>query len=349
MNLVCADFIVPDKANLVIDGSFGSTGKGLIAARIAIDNHIDIACTTTSPNAGHTFYLGVQKNVTHLIPVAGIIHRRSIIIFSAESVIDPGLLKKEMDDFDIDPCRVFIHPRAAIITDQDKESEKANALVEIASTQSGTGSARSSKILRTGMIAGCHEFCKPMLLNFSLKQILDENHGLSVLVETGQGVGLDINHGYQFPHCTSRSVMPATILGELGLPPRLMGNCMLSFRTFPIRVGNPKQNGDDIGYSGDFYPDSKEIDFKTLGVDDELTTVTKRKRRIATFSAQQYETAINLIEPTHVFLNFCNYLYAAEDELPGIESIARPTHIGVGPYISDVYRWESDILQRIYK
>lgn len=237
---VASEFIVPDKINFVIDGSFGSTGKGLIAARIAVDNHIDFACTTTSPNAGHTFYIGNSKFVTHLIPVSGIIHRRSTIVFSADSVIDPKLLLQEMDEFEIDPNRVFIHPRAVVITDADKEWENRDCMTRIGSTLSGTGKARAEKVLRTGLLAENCDFCRNHLLNFSLKQVLDEGSHVSVLVETGQGVGLDLNHGFQYPHCTSRSVMPATILGELGLHPRFMGNCMLCFRAFPIRVGNPK-------------------------------------------------------------------------------------------------------------
>lgn len=64
------DFILPDKCNLIIDGQFGSTGKGLIASAIAEQCHVDLAVGRLSPNAGHTFYLDGKKNVTKLLPVA---------------------------------------------------------------------------------------------------------------------------------------------------------------------------------------------------------------------------------------------------------------------------------------
>lgn len=345
-----SDFIIPDKLNMIIDGSFGSTGKGLIASKIALDNHIDIACTTTSPNAGHTFYYNNKKYVTHLMPVAGIIHRRSTIIFSSESLIDLDLLFKEMDDFKIDPDRILIHPRTAIITKENKDIEKIeNGIEKIASTQSGSGSARAGKIMRTQLLAEQVPELRFCIMKNTLKDLLDRGDNLHVLVETGQGLGLDINHGLAYPYCTSRSIIPSTILGEFGLAPRFMGNCMMSFRTFPIRVGNPIRDNKEVGYSGPFFDDSTEIKFSDLDVPDERTTVTNRIRRIATFSRTQYQNAIDMIEPTHIFLNFCNYYYNKENEINKLKDLITPTHIGIGPYPDDVYKWDDEILERIFK
>ena len=67
-------FIIPGKVNMCIGGGFGSTGKGAISAAIAMDNDITVSCSTTSPNAGHTFYWDDRKYVTHLIPASAIIN-----------------------------------------------------------------------------------------------------------------------------------------------------------------------------------------------------------------------------------------------------------------------------------
>lgn len=346
-----SNFILPGKINMIIDGSFGSTGKGLIASKIASDNHIDIACTTTSPNAGHTFYIGVSKYVTHLIPIAAILHTRSTIIFSAESVINPDLLFKEMKEFNIDPSRVYIHPRAAIIRKEDLLAEQSTkSVISIASTQSGVGVARSNKIMRSGTLAEQYEPLQDMIQNFSLKQLIQEVPDIHILVETGQGLGLDINWGLSYPYCTSRSIMPGTILGELGLHPKYQGNILLSFRTFPIRVGNIlDKNGMEIGNSGPFFNDSEEIQFSDIGVADEFTTVTKRKRRVATFSREQYKRAVDLIEPTHVFLNFCNYYPTIEHAIIDLSELRPPDYVGVGPRNEDIYKWEPNILDRLFK
>lgn len=49
------------KLNLLLDGQFGSTGKGLFAHYIGCTNHIDIAISNASSNAGHTFCIGDKR------------------------------------------------------------------------------------------------------------------------------------------------------------------------------------------------------------------------------------------------------------------------------------------------
>ena len=75
-----------------------------------------------------------------------------------------------------------------------------------------------------------------------------------------------------------------------------------------------------IGFSGGVYPDQHEISFADLGVEAEITTVTKRVRRIFTWSDQQVIDAIRISRPSVIFLSFCDYLmppasHALGDEL----------------------------------
>ena len=101
---------------------------------------------------------------------------------------------------------------------------------------------------------------------------------------------------------------------------------MMSLRTFPIRVGNiVDADGKELGNSGPFHPDSVETTFAALGVPEELTTVTKRVRRIASFSQQQYKAA-NYVKDQYVF-----------SELVKEINKTRPvTHVGIGPSVNDV-------------
>ena len=108
-------------------------------------------------------------------------------------------------------------------------------------------------------------------------------------------------------------------------------------RTFPIRVA---------GNSGGAYRDQLEISWADLGQEPELTTVTKKVRRVFTFSDQQIREAIWECQPTRIFLNFINYLKNGKeiDDLVGrIDHIAkeeecagRVTWAGCGPKFSDV-------------
>lgn len=40
---------------------------------------------------------------------------------------------------------------------------------------------------------------------------------LNVLVETGQGLGLGLNYGLSYPFCTSRDVLPTTVMSDCGI------------------------------------------------------------------------------------------------------------------------------------
>jgi len=84
-------------------------------------------------------------------------------------------------------------------------------------------------------------------------------------------------------------------------------------RTYAIRVGNiteKDENGYEhkVGNSGGCYSDQQEITWEELGVEPEYTTVTKRKRRVFTFSTIQAREAMALSRPDVVVLTFCNYL-----------------------------------------
>lgn len=341
---MCINFIKPGKLNMILDGQFGSTGKGLIAARIATDNHIDIACARLSPNAGHTFYYNKNKYISKLIPVAGILSDRNQIYIGQGSVIDIDILFKEIKEFDIDENRIIIHPRAAIITEKDKELEnKKDGIIKIASTQSGSGAARASKIMRTNpLVQGTKCLHKFINNHFNLNHMLDLK--LNVLVETGQGFDLSLNMGYAYPFCTSVDIIPSAILADFGLHPSYLGNIMLAIRTFPIRVGNPHDEyNNEIGFSGPVYNDSVELSWDDLCQQKEYTTVTKRVRRVFTFSKKQYEKTLDIIKPTHIFLNFINYI--RENDLKLFKSIKKPTYVGYGPYTENVLKFEENMLE----
>lgn len=346
-------FIRPGKLNMIVDGQFGSTGKGAIAARIAMDNHIDIAVGVLSPNAGHTYYMEdwrstkFKKVVCKQLPVAGIVHKKSLIYLAAGSVIHPQMLLREMEQHYVEPARVRIHPRAAIITNESVLNELAenSAMERISSTQSGTGEARASKVLRTNQLAENCTLLRRMVQEIDLQHDL-RREKLSVLVETGQGLGLGLNYGLAYPFCTSRDVLPTTVMSDCGIgDARLLGNVMATFRTFPIRVGNAVRDGQVVGYSGPFWSDSRELTWEELGQEPELTTVTGKVRRVATFSPRQYEDALHRIAPTHVFLNFLNYV--REEDLPDFDFTGTrpPTHVGYGQWPEYIRPYDPDIIE----
>ena len=321
------------KLNILIDGQFGSTGKGLVASYIGWYNHVDIAITNASMNAGHTFYVGDKKYVTKHLPITGILNKRSTIYLCAGAIIDPEFLIKELRIFDINPDRICIHPRAAIIEDQDREYESKGSVKKIASTQSGVGSALIRKIDRKAKLAKDNPLIKHMVKEIDLSFYLDQ--GVIAGMEVPQGFSLSINSGFSYPHCTSREITVSAALTDAQLHPSYLGNVFSVIRTYPIRVGHIIEDGVKVGDSGPFFPDSKETTWKKLGVDPEYTTNTNRVRRVATFSMIEYHKMLKMFRPDYIFLNFANYL-----ELKDLQRLLRKlpevTHVCFSPKFEDI-------------
>jgi adenylosuccinate synthase len=329
--------IKPGKLNILIDGQFGSTGKGLAASYIADWEHIDISVTNASTNAGHTFYIGNEKYITKHLPTTGILSKRSTIYLCAGAIINPKILLEEIKTFNIDKNRITIHPRAAVIEDIDIYNEINGPVKKIASTMSGVGSALIRKINRESKLAGGNKLLHKMIGEIDLQFYLSQ--GCNVLMEVPQGFDLSINSGLSYPHCTSREITVSAALSDAQVHPSYLGNVIVVIRTFPIRVGNIIENNETIGFSGPFYEDSKEISWKDIGVNEEFTTNTKRIRRVATFSFQQYKKMIKMLKPDFVILNFCNYLNKKDLKtlIDKINLINDITHISFGPKPTEVY------------
>lgn len=333
------------KLDILIDGQFGSTGKGLLAEYIARSSPYDFTISNLSPNAGHTFTWRNQLHVSKQIPVVGLLSRRSTIYLTAASIINPELLVKECRDFGVDTSRVFIHPRAAVITEEDRlaESRDSSSATKLASTQQGVGEALARKVQRSCNLAGTTELLQDtfQVQELPLSEYLDQ--GCTALMETSQGFDLSLNSGLSYPYCTSREITVSEALSAAQLHPKYLGQTYMSMRLHPIRVGNIiSDEGEVLGESGPFYPDSVETTWNQLQLRDERTTVTKRVRRVATFSMQQYRRSLAALQPSSVFLNFMNY--ATEADLPLLKQLASerfPNLVGVGSSVKDVYEVRS--------
>lgn len=355
------------RAHVVIDGQWGSTGKGLLAAYLAQDNKIDVATTNASANAGHTtvFDDGSQMVCYHL-PTSGVLNPQATIYLNAGSIIDPELLAQEINDNKVSRTRVVVHPNAAVIRPESRATEAADAsyATAIGSTRKGVGEALVDKVRRvpTGTAGTCGGGVLPPMVRVARMNLQDLlNEGKSVMVEIPQGVGLGINSTRSYPYCTSREVSVLQGLADAAIHPEYLGEVVMSLRTYPIRVGNIYDaDGRQIGYSGPCYDDQHELDWDELGVAPELTTVTKRPRRIFTWSRRQIEDAFEVNRPTTVFLNFCNYLTHPDELMQRVKDIMevgqRATSwrswsprllYGFGPKVSDIVEDWNEAVRRV--
>lgn len=354
------EFYMRGTASVLIDGQYGSTGKGLLAgylAKTSSENGHVIHTTNAAPNAGHTTKwitsmmgsgVPIEKTITtYHLPTGACLRPGNLAYLNAGAVIDlVKLVEEHKWASSVLGRRIhtMIHPSAVMLQleDQEYEMEAGSRMGEISSTRKGVGRAIARKVMREAKVAG--DYGSQLRDAGFPVQVLDLNkqlkHGSSVSIEVPQGLSLGLNHGGFYPYCTSREVSVAQALSDAGIHPRFLGMVALSMRTYPIRVGSLQGST-----SGGYYHDQKEVTWESIGQKPELTTVTKRVRRVFTWSRQQYREALTKTMPSVVFLNFCNYFRTMVQFSEHVASMHddhstvghKPMLLfGFGPYIEDV-------------
>lgn len=301
-------FAADGKATVLFGGQWGSEGKGAIAAWLALQTPFTIATTNAGAQAGHTsIHLG-EKFVAFHLPTVAVYQKDCLAYVNAGSIIDVDVLLDEVKKADIGD-RLRIHPRAAIITPECQEAERAAdaSTTRIASTQKGVGEAFARKIRRSGKVAADEPRLARWIEEIDLNSQMDA--GARVVVEVPQGFSLSLNASPFYPYTTSRDCGVAQGLSDAGIHPKFLDQSIMVIRTLPIRVGNiVGENGETLGTSGGHFDDHAETSFEALGVPAERTTVTKRIRRIFGFSLDQVEHSIKANRPEIIALTFVNYL-----------------------------------------
>lgn len=345
------------KVDMIVDLQFGSTGKGLIAGVLAKQVRYDAVVTANMPNAGHTYIDEDGRKWVHKVLPNGIVGRPNRIMIGPGAVFDLARLELELhesQDIIAPSSTLVIHEAAAVLADRHRQAEK-DSLNGIASTMQGSMAAMVEKMLRNDVqpILARHYYSDIMAMTDRLgirTQIVDNYEWAvmilssgRVLAEGAQGYSLGINAG-MWPFCTSRDCTPNRFLSDMGIPAKVDLTVIGSARTYPIRVGNTPG-----GYSGPGYDDQHELSWSDIGQEPELTTVTKRERRLFTFSENQIREAVTVAQPDFVFLNFCNYLATPDIDIRHIRSVLREHDsdlgwTGWGPGHNDVrcvlpYEW----------
>lgn len=155
--------------------------------------------------------------------------------------------------------------------------------------------------------------------------------GSSILLEGTQGSVLSMHHG-PWPKTTARDTNAANWLMESGLAPSTVRDVYGVARTYPIRVfgnsgpmGGEELTWDEITRR---YYDINDSDIAAISVQvpqsdialeqylaehnlpkiEEITTATKRRRRVFEFSIDDFKRACWLNRPTRLMLSFVDYL-----------------------------------------
>jgi hypothetical protein len=364
---------VPGTLTFILDASFGSSGKGKLAAYL-VKHRKDVSflVTSNSANASHTVIDGGKQVVFKALPSGSFYHERLEKVF-----ISPGAsfkivdLLSEIEQTGIPRSKIMIHPRASVITEADAAFERGEAdldgdptnhsgTIKTGSTCSGSGASLAKKVLRRNLsVASDYPEISDMIgiTEEYIMDLLDD--GKSGLFEIGQGFPLSLNHHRFSPNTTSRNVTVSSALNDAMLPPIYAGPVILNFRTYPIRINSKKFIGADgahltweqvksgvqheviDSYSGRWYPDQEEITWEEIEeasgapIADSVknTTLTKLPRRVATFST------INLAEAVRYNAS-CHGVYLSINFMNHVSSsITDLTDLDIVVSDSKVFDW----------
>jgi adenylosuccinate synthase len=340
---------------VVVGGQYGSEGKGKVSAFITKQENIDICVRCGGPNSGHSFVDENGKTIVLRQLPTGFVNPRTRLLIPAGALIDPLVLRQEIESLSLPNERIGIDRKCFIIEDKDGEKEKALGLRErLSSTLCGVGSAQSRRVMR-GEDARLakdasqeHPWMSKYLTDVSheVNTALDDE--MKVLIEGTQGFGLSLYHSDHYPKTTSRDTTAAGFLSEVGVSPKLVTEVVVVFRTFAIRVA-----GQQAG------PLSEEITWEQIQREsgyphpiEERTSVTNKVRRVARFDWELSRKAIAINRPTRIAVNGLDLLnyknhgmvdfssFTAEAQR-FVEQITmqfpcHPMYLGTGPRIDDL-------------
>lgn len=299
----------------LVGAMYGSEGKGLAAAALA--NDFDCHVRTGGANAGHTFYHDEQKFVARSIPI-GWINSDASIFIGPGAVIDLDVLVAELKMIEDAGYtvrdRLLVDERAIIVSHSQHLAEggvSGKAHAQIGSTGEGIGMARMSKINRDTLI---HIDTMPYRcirvaeetesfesLGVRTGDVADQLHrhlrdGYKILLEGTQGCGLSLTLG-NWPHVTSADTNAAQLASDAGISPTDVSHSILVARTHPIRVAGP---------SGPLFG---ETSWEELGLEPEITTVTKKVRRVGQWNPEQVRYSCQVNYPAMLVVTFIDYLW----------------------------------------
>jgi adenylosuccinate synthase len=295
---------INSRLSVVVGGQYGSEGKGAIAGHLTKPQSRPVYCVRVGgPNAGHTVLGNGPEGPRHpwrlrTIPVAAVTNPDATLVIAAGSEIDPDVLTYEaelLEDYGHNIWeRLYIDYQATVLEKKHIETETTLDIhTKIGSTGKGIGAARADRIMRTAQIWGeATELHRqfPIYTDDFLQGALEE--GAHVVIEGTQGYGLGLHAGH-YPQCTSNDARAIDFLAMAGISPwaSYIGTfrAYVVARVYPIRVA---------GNSG---PLKGETTWEELGLEPELTTVTRKVRRVGKWDPDLVQEAVRANGgPSHV-------------------------------------------------
>jgi adenylosuccinate synthase len=248
------------------------------------------------------------------------------LVIAAGSEIDPDVLISEVNELERAGYsvtnRLMIDSSATVIELANIEHEQDSGIADRSgSTAKGVGSARALRMMRDARtVADIQKFLSPVCdaigdtAVYLHKWIGDGGH---VILEGTQGYGLGVHTKY-YPNTTSADCRAIDFLAQAGVNPwQTEVHVWIVFRPNPIRIA---------GNSG---PLQGETTWEDLNLDPELTTVTRKTRRVGEWDPDLVNAAIvangGPAKNVHLVLSMLDHLVDSIKGHEAIEGLDAPT------------------------
>lgn len=280
--------------DIVVGGQFGSEAKGHVTKRvierILTDrnrNYKVVNVRVAGPNAGHCVLdANGVKFAMRSLPVGFVFPEVKLFIAAGSEIDLPVLIQEVVEAREHGhqiAGRLFVHPEATLLTQEHKIKE-TGMHERIGSTGKGIGAARADRIMRKAQRVMDDSNAVAMLHDYGIVvgDLLAMTGPQHVVIEGTQGYGLGLHAGH-YPQCTSSNTRAIDFAAMAGVNPWDYDSFIIWVvaRVYPIRVA---------GNSG---PLKGETTWDDLGLPEELTTVTKKVRRVGAWDGDLVREAIN--------------------------------------------------------
>jgi adenylosuccinate synthase len=283
----------------IVDGLFGDCGKGVLTAYIATHDDAHAAVRIGGPQAGHTTVFNGVKYFTQQLPSA-LFNPDTELLLAVGAFVNPDVVLKEVkryEAFNVEK-RLKIDENATVILPEHIEREK-ELKGRIGSVGTGVGPAYADRVMRRPDILvkdvpELREFSKDVCVSEIVNGYLDKD--LAVVIEGSHGTFLSNYHG-TYPHTNAYNNDASSVLGQVGIGPRIVDDVIVVFKGFVTRVGAGPLEGELSAEESD-----------KLGW-TEYGTVSGRLRRAAPFNIDLAKKAIMLNRPTQLALTKMDVLF----------------------------------------
>ena len=292
-------------ANIIIGGTWGDEGKGLISAYINVRDHVKFAARGgTGSNAEHGIFLEDEKTYLkcNQLPLGWIFNPDTKILIGSGVAVNPDVLFKEIAKYNLDG-RVFVDYRSPIITEEHIQRERdSKGMKAIGSTMSGTGECRKDFVARKAQQAKDIPGLSGIIMDVG-EEINRACKSDSVVIEGSQGTFLSLAFSPDYPNVTSDNVTAMAVADDVLLSWKNIKDVILVVKAMPTREGS-QYSANDMG-AGRELSEQEIIDRGLV----EISSIEGKIRRKSEFDFDMLNQAVEVNGATQIALTFLEHAF----------------------------------------